>query len=452
MKREGVSEKLLSHIWKGQQFARDGLITGNGQRLQVVYPGRLNSDSGPDFCDAVIATEAGELAKGDIELHVRSSHWRAHGHHHDPRFNKVILQVVMWDDTSEPTQLQNGKTAPVLALQNYLQGLPADLCSGAKLPMRFPEPCNTALERWDHVRVAEVLEDMGGERFEAKAALFEAELATEEPQQVLYEGIMVALGYSKNKRPFKELARRLPLHVMAGFVQGKPRQRQVLLAQALLFGMAGLLPSQRQREAVDQETSGITEEMEQIWRSFGVKDSLSESDWRFFRVRPDNLPSRRLAGAGHLAVRYIEKGLAGGLLHLVATGQPEKSDRELEWGLIVHASGYWANHADLVGSARAKSSTLVGRGRARDIVVNVVLPFSFAWGQTTSNPRLAKEALQIYRRYTKLDDNEVTREMSSKLFGRKSAPIITSAQRQQGLIHLYKTFCVERRCTECPLT
>jgi hypothetical protein len=451
MRQQHVSEKHLYHWWKGQQVRAERLVTNTGQRLQVVYPGRTNGDSGPDFRGAIIATETGELLKGDIELHVRSSDWQAHGHHRDPHFNGVILQVVMWDDTGKPTLLQNGKAAPILALQDYLEGPWEKLHQQCKLPIAFLEPCHTALARRGAIEIREVLEYTGRERFKTKAALFETALAHKTPQQVLYEGIMEALGYSKNKEPFRELACRLPLPMIEEFIHGESQQRRLLVTQSLLLGMAGLLPSQRSGK-VNSEAVEFVEELEHIWRSCGLKECLKEDDWRFFRVRPDNLPSRRLAGAGHLIIRYRGKGLVEGLFETVTSEELALVIERLEQSLMVTDSGYWARHADLMGGARARSPSLIGRGRARDIIVNIVLPFSFACAQVTSNSTLANRALEIYQRYPQLDDNDVTREMTNKLFGGQGMRFPISAQRQQGLIYLFKAFCSERRCPECPLT
>ena len=454
MQRRSMSEKLLSQIWKGQQFRGEELIASDGQRLRIVYPGRANNDSGPDFCGAVIATGKGELLKGDVELHVKASDWRGHGHHRDPRFNKVILHVVMRNDTTKPTDLQNGETRLVLSLQNCLLESQEGSSKQAKRPTMpsLAEPCNTTLKRRGTLEIEKALEEAGGERFELKAAHIEAALADATPQQVLYEGIMEALGYNKNKEAFKELARRLPLEVIEEFVQGEPRQRQLLLAQSLLFGVAGLLPSQRPERAVNPDALQLVEEMEHTWCSFGSKECMREDEWRLFRVRPDNHPSRRLAGAGHLVTRFRGKGIVESLLETITGAESVRSSERLEQSLMVIDSGYWATHADLVGEARAQSRSLVGRGRARDIVVNILLPFAFAWARVTSNPSLAKRALEIYQHYPQLDDNDVTREMTNKLFsGQRSTPP-RSAQGQQGLIHLFKTFCTERRCSECPFS
>lgn len=89
-----IEESLLVRIWKRQLVAEDNLVTGSGERLQLVYPGRENRDSGPDFRGAIIVTDELGLLAGDIELHTRASDWKSHGHHCDPGYNDVILQVV----------------------------------------------------------------------------------------------------------------------------------------------------------------------------------------------------------------------------------------------------------------------------------------------------------------------------------------------------------------------
>ena len=76
------------------------MVTEEGERLKIIYPGRVNDDHGADFRDAVIATSQG-LIKGDIEVHVSSSDWQAHQHHRDPVYNRVVLHVVMAKDEFE---------------------------------------------------------------------------------------------------------------------------------------------------------------------------------------------------------------------------------------------------------------------------------------------------------------------------------------------------------------
>ena len=151
-----VSESLLARAWEWQALRQDRLLTGDGRRLRVVHPGRPNYDAGPDFSNAVLEM-GGEVVKGDVELHLRTSQWRAHGHHRDPRFNTVVLHVVLWDDEA-PTPLQSGGKAPVLAVHGCLSR-PLEQLQHRVNPVQ--EPCRGWVERWgDQVCVGHT--DLGG--------------------------------------------------------------------------------------------------------------------------------------------------------------------------------------------------------------------------------------------------------------------------------------------------
>jgi len=89
-----LPESRVIEIWQHQLWGRMELATEGGELIKIIYPGRINDDRGADFRDAVIATSRG-LIKGDIEVHAKSSGWRAHCHHRDPVYNRVILHVVM---------------------------------------------------------------------------------------------------------------------------------------------------------------------------------------------------------------------------------------------------------------------------------------------------------------------------------------------------------------------
>ena len=112
---------------------------------------------------------------------------------------------------------------------------------------------------------------------------------------------------------------------------------------------------------------------------------------------------------------------------------------------MVGAAGYsHGSERVLLGQA------LIGQGRAREIAINIALPFVFAWAGAGSQVSLAEQALWLYRIYPRSGENEITRGLT-KLLGSKSSALVDSARRQQGLLHLDKTFCRPRRCADCPL-
>ena len=48
------NENLLQYIWENQLFDKTELKTAKGEPLQVINPGLLNTNDGPDFQNAKI--------------------------------------------------------------------------------------------------------------------------------------------------------------------------------------------------------------------------------------------------------------------------------------------------------------------------------------------------------------------------------------------------------------
>jgi hypothetical protein len=426
MSKVEVGERLLVQIWKRQLVEAGKLVTESGERVQVVYLGRENNDRGPDFVGAIIATDGGGVLRGDIELHAKASGWKDHGHHRDPNYNEVILHVVWEGD--EAVALQNGKTVPTLSLRGCLKGSVDDVRYWADLPIVPSEPCCNAKQWLGDSEMGRVLDEAGEERFRVKADYFESRMGMEPSSQVLYWGIMGALGYTRNKDSFEELACRLPLAVLEELCRGKRSQEQVLVLKALLLGKAGLLPG---------DGSG---EVGRIWDCLGDGETMSSSCWHVFRVRPKNHPARRLVGAAHLLARFMEIGLFEGVLQLVD---------ETSLGVMgLLESGFMVSSPDPCFDSE---HNLIGRGRAREIVINIILPFAFAWAKANLQGNLAERVWALYGSYPKAGENGITRELAELLLGTGASELADSARRQQGLIHLHKTFCRQRECPSCPV-
>jgi len=442
-----VSEAQVTEVWQRWLLIGTRVVTEGGEPIEIIYPGRVNDDGGPDFRDAVIATSGG-LMKGDIEVHVKSSGWRAHRHHWNPAYNQVILHVVMWHNTKRATNLANGKEVPILALHKYIRTpisqWPELLC----WPTTLSVPCFRVAQRLTAGTMAGWLERAGEERFLARAARFQTDLAEMEASQSLYQGIMGALGYSRNKLPFLELARRLPIQVLESVARGEISDEECLArGQALLLGTAGLLPSQHSE---NRSGGKWIDNLERLWASSGDTEVMSPSAWHLFKVRPNNSPIRRLLAVSYLILRYRDRGIFEELVNVVKEVPISRGYHGLEDALLVTASGYWGDHSDSGSRGSVGSLTLLGSGRAAEIIVNVLLPFTFAWSRFSSQPELERKALDLYRRYPRLAVNSVERHMTKQLG--LSSGWVDSAQRQQGLIHIYKNLCTEGRCDDCSLS
>jgi hypothetical protein len=428
------SEKQAALIW--QQMVGKELTSSEDELVSVIYPGRSNGDNGPDFRDAVIVNKS-HLTKGDVEVHVKSSDWYSHEHHADAAYNNVILHVVMWHDCNSATFLQSGKPVPVLCLAQALRH------QAYLLPHQLP--CSQILDHVDRQTLEKLLNTAGEERFKRKAMHFQAEILRciqkEEAGQVLFRGMMRALGYAKNTKPFEDLADRMPLNSIES-------REGLALKQALLLGTAGLLPSQRWPGKFAREKE--VQELEQIWQSAGKKvKTMRESDWNFSHIYPNNSPVRRIVAQSYLLERYCEGKLLAGILQLVKEAPMPKGHHALENGLTVAGDGYWQDHFDFGIRSKTKISALLGNSKAGEIIVNVILPFAFSWGELANEPELMNKAMELYNNYPKLAENEITQHMRNQFCIEEPADF--TACHQQGLIHVFRNYCREGRCSECPL-
>jgi hypothetical protein len=433
------SEKQVALIW--QQAPGTALPSTEDQQINVIYPGRINSDEGPDFRDAVIVNGP-RLTKGDVEVHVTSSDWYDHGHHTDAAYNNVILHVAMWRDSSSATLLQSGKSIPLLCLAKALRH------QSYLLP--YTLPCFQILERMDRQTLKEILDTAGEERFRQKAMRFRADILGPVPGtprigkaagQVLYRAMMRALGYAKNTKPFAELANRIPLP----FIESR---KGLALKQALLLGTAGLLPCQRRQE--DRGDREGFRELEQIWQSEVEKtQAMKESNWNLSRIYPNNSPVRRMIAQSYILERYCEGGLLPGILKLVKDAHLHGGHRVLQNGLTVDSDGYWRNYLDFDVESKTRMSALLGNNKAGEIAVNAILPVVFSWAELTNQARLAQGAIELYREYPKLAENCITRHMAKQLCLERLVGF--TACRQQGLIHIFNNYCREGKCGLCPL-
>ena len=397
------SEHALAALWQKSPTLRHGLVTQDGRRLRVIYPGRPNHRAGPDFHDAIIANEAGELLRGDVELHLNAPDWYGHRHHEDANYNGVVLHVVLHPRRSTQSRQHSGLKAPIASL-----GPVAVLLDEATPPLLDVLPKSTPA---GELTLGETLDVAGDERFLGRSQGFTMDLDRQEPDEVIYAALMEALGYASNRAPFRELAKRVPFRSM-GWLRHEPRGTRAMAIRATLLGASGLLPS--------VQTADGARELTRLWRQVAATKPMPVASWKLFRVRPANHPLQRIAGAAMLVERYIETGLAAGLEDLSQLGAR---------GLI----------------ERLAARPYVGSGRAADIAVNVVLPFLHAYGSHRLRQGVAGAALDLYRSFPALSDNEITREMKRLLWPGPEAVEVTTARRQQGLIRLYKNMATTIR-------
>jgi hypothetical protein len=431
-----IKEKDIAGLWGGQSVQE--MEADTGARVQVLYPGRDSSRPGCDFRDAVLVIDDKKVC-GDIEIHVTSDLWHGHGHHRDPSYNNIILHVAMWKGGGLPAVAQNGAVIPTVILSRYLSRYTYNSGSIKKTQ----QTCSYIHAGYAEETLYTMLHRAGCQRFQQKVNKFQLELHQEDPQQVLYRYIGRALGYARNTAPFEKLAQKLPFDYITGVLQ-----EDMLALQACLFGVAGLLPLQRTGNAfcfLDEEVSAL----ELRWSArINIAQQLQTREWCFHGTRPENHPARRLAALSFLLQRYSIGGLLPGLRELLESAPPGGESNWMEGGLVIEGTGYWSSHYDF-GVCSDRCSALLGRGKAAEMAVNVVLPYFAAFALMNRDISLICKAIDIYNDYHSLPENDVTRYMRSMLLLSPSRRL--TACRQQGLLHIYHAYCRLKECNRCPV-
>lgn len=438
-----VPESRVLDIWQSPVRQRADLKTVKSEPVRIIYPGRPNDGRGADIKDAVIATPQG-LIKGDIEFHTRSSGWWQHGHHEDPAYNSVILHIVHDDDAGRETVLQNGTAVPTIALEKYTEEQAGRRISSAFSPVA-PAVCGARPEV-----IADLLDEAGEARFSARMRDFQEDILNEGAGQALYRGMMTALGYTKNKGPMAGLARAAPLKELEEITLGTvPDDICRVRIQAYLLGTAGLLPSKRAGGRISiNSTVEFEAELERSWEDTGGTAQMNVHDWQFFKVRPGNLPVRRIAAMSMLLVRHRKQGILNGLRTIIET-TGDDSGKALEESLTVKAEGYWEKYLDFGTRVKGAAAALTGEERAGDIIINAVLPFYATYAREISKPALEEKAFGIYRQIPAAAGNSLEKHMRRQL-GLPPGTAAT-ARRRQGLLYIYKTLCTQGKCDICPL-
>ncbi len=394
-----ITEKQLARLWERRAARHRTFHDETGTRVRVLYPGRPGVTAGPDFRNALLLVEGQGLVQGDVEVHLRQRDWRSHGHHQDPNYNGVVLHVAL-DTDREPSRTNGGGAPPVVNLADLLKQ-PQPAGGEEDVPtLLWQILAQHGFRRPDQPQQMEALLNRAGdERFLAHGSRFRTLAALQPPEQTLWESICDALGYRHNRHPFLKLATIAPYSLLsAAATRLAPAEREAALGTWLLR-----LAS-----------------FEQGYVPPGFGPALDVKEWRLFRVRPPNHPRRRILGAAALIARFCETGMLSALRSAADTGHPKTLT------------------SILTVAAPDDKTAPIGPARARDIAVNVVLPFLHASGTISGDHANAGQMLGLYRRYGPLSDNEITRELAAILQHPSWGRIANNARRQQGLIHLQR--------------
>ena len=416
------TERFLYHIWDGQHLLKS-LKTCSGKELLIDFPGRWNTDSGPDFKDCIIHLD-GKIFRGDVEVDLTNFEWRHHGHDENPQFNTVILHVVYQHHSNHPfTIKENGDAVEVLEVHSQLD---RDI---SKLLKRYAELPFKETDKYCHFFtgvapeiIASRLEKLGMERLEGKVRRFAAEREFSDFDQLAYEGIMEALGYSKNKFQM------LKLSLVCNYAEMQKR----FFAEEDAAELLGYLVKR----------GGLADHLPRgaVLSKRVVADPPLDVSWTLFRIRPGNHPVVRLAQIAPLLQESFADSLFHRIVRLFSFTQGDFSVREF----LRRTQNYFSRSAQLINSAYRLGAT-----RIDTLVINIIVPLVLLYAREENFVELEQTTLQIYSQMHKLPENYILHTMEQYMDDSQKRIVRAKGIYQQGLLKLYADCCHDHNCNRC---
>ena len=416
-----MTEKLLQFIWQFQYFNKKELSTTSGDVLQVINPGLLNNNQGPDFLDAKIRIAEATWA-GSVELHLETSGWQKHKHESDRNYNNVVLHVV-WEDDEDlaGTFTEQGAVLPIFELKDRVSKILLqryeDLMNAS-----FFIPCERTMQMVPDITWKSWKDRLLVERLLRKAKTVENYLQQNNYhwEETCWWLLARNFGIKVNADAFESMARSIPLTMLA------KEKKQLQQLEALLLGQAGLLNG-RFSESYPQL-------LQKEYRFQSKKHRLRPIavPVHFLRMRPGNFPTIRIA---QLAM------LVHGSAHLFSRVKEASSLEELKQWFAVIANDYWHYHYRFDQSTGFKKKKL-GQAMIDNIIVNTICPLLFAYGNYYREQRSRDKALEWLER-TAAETNHITKGFTRIGIASKNA------FDSQAMIELKNEYCDKKRCLEC---
>ena len=477
VKGKRVKEQLVNCIWSEQLFKSDKLYTVDGLRIEIISSGIWNLEEGPDFKDAEILLEGRGVVKGDVEIHVCSGDWARHGHSKQKEYENVCLHVFMWNDRKDKYITIKNHRIPQLQLYDYLKYELDKLVDMIDIE-NYPHtgsanagPCQKRLNIVSHDDkwIGQFLDYAGDERILIKADRIEKQLKSRTFEQTLYEALLESLGYKNNKEQFKCLGTLVTINEIRRLIPSdvslNERSRKI---QALLFGISGLLPSQRSRykSAKDKHTLEYIADIERLWseiRKDIKKKPMDGESWSFKYSRPGNYPTRRIAAISRLLAENYETGIFRVVLNSFENIDNNKSNIDQIKTIIKNTISlfmelydtHWSHYYTFGGKRLKTKGRLIGKERVAVIFINIIIPVLLSYARKREDSQLEGRLFKAFKQHSKLSPNNITRFMGYRILGKDSqeGSMVNSARRQQGLLQIFRDFCEsdDIACEKCVL-
>ncbi|MFH0734464.1 MAG: DUF2851 family protein [bacterium] len=485
MESPKVTEEILYEQWINHKNLKT-LKTAGGEDIEILDIGMFNNDeAGPDFRNTRIRI-GNFVFIGDVEIDINYADWVNHGHNINNKYNKVILHVSLFNKQNHQyVYTRDGRKVPTIILVNFLeQGIVDLFCSTYEKDNGFFHNylrCHDSIKFISDAEKVEALSKLGIERLNKKCEkivlrlkelTYLNSLKCNEPavayqmspenvlqdinysdlrkkeiwEQVFYELIFEALGYSKNKIPMNELAKAADLN----FLKKINSDDIIQCYEAVLFNIGNLF-----NENLKSDSSNLSEYIKGLmkcWvksKSFYDGKILEDIEWHFFKLRPQNFPTIRIAGGARFLDSLINKNLVEVILKKIKEiHNIEVLINSIRNLFVIKAEGYWREHYVFEKPIKSEIKYFVGAQRADEIIINVIFPFFTVYFDVFGLPYYSKKILQMYNIFKQKSDNKIISDVAKSL---EMEQYLEKTILTQGMIEIFRSYCSKNRCAECKI-
>jgi hypothetical protein len=409
-----TNENFLQYLWFGKLFSSEQQ-TIDGQNVEIIDIGRLNTDAGPDVFNSKIKI-GDTLWAGNVEFHSSANDWQQHHHNADKAYDSVILHVVI---KAGKEVLRSDKTVVPQMVIKYPKHIEEQFLT---LSLPFVK-CAKQLIECKIDNLENIFEKLVTERLESKSASIEKLLSqtSGDWEEAFYVTTARCFGFGTNSDVFERLARNLPQNILA------KQKDNLLQIEALLFGVAGFLDN----EVEEDYFKALQKEYQYLSHKYALK-SIDRVLWKFLRLRPANFPTIRIAQFAVLIKKSSK---------LFSKIIEQKDYKSLLAYFDCEPSEYWQSHY-LFGKQSVERAKKLSKSSIDVVLTNSVVPFLYCYGKTFNLPAYQVFALDLLKKIP-AEINHITKGFS--LLGIASASSFDS----QALTELKTKYCERKDCFKC---
>ncbi|MFD2941268.1 DUF2851 family protein [Flavobacterium notoginsengisoli] len=413
-----MKEDFLHYLWKFRKFDTLNLKTAQGEIITILKTGDYLELSGPDFFNAHVMIGNQKWA-GNVEIHIKSSDWYLHNHENNPAYKNVILHVVWENDTA--IFREDNTEIPVLILKDYVEKEIIANYNALISPKTWIS-CEKQIKDIDDFVFKSWQERLFFERLERKSSFIYQllEETNRDWEAVLFCLLAKNFGLNTNGTSFLQIAKSIPFSII------RKESFEIENLEALFFGSASLLNAEKE----DVYFKDLKFRYFYLMHKYQMERTFVEPV-QFFKLRPDNFPTIRLAQLASLF--HKTQNLFSKVNNL-------KSLESVYNLFNVSASDYWKNHYQFDKESPKKAKSL-SKSFLDLIVINTIIPIQFAYSSTLGQP--ITEDLIDFMNEVAPEKNAITDKFIS--FGIQSK----NAFESQTLLELKNEYCNHKACLKC---